>query len=82
MPKSFTCSYVRRFTGIYCLVHMSNNAHVCVLVQVSMLIDELSKAASDALGITMDETLEEKLNAYTESVAHFPTKIAEVSTNN
>lgn len=47
--------------------------------QVTLLINELSKAASDALGIPMDETLVEKLNAYTDSVAHFPTKIAEVS---
>lgn len=50
--------------------------------EVSKLITELATAGSSELGITLNDGVVDRLNAYARSVAHFPTAVKEFDWRN
>ena len=52
-----------------------------MLLQVSLLINELAGSGQAELGIQLDEGTVERLLAYSRSVADFPTAVKEVIRN-
>ena len=50
----------------------------CLHFQFSSLITELASAAASEKGLTFEEAMEDRLCAYSRSVAHFPTAVKEV----
>lgn len=50
--------------------------------EVSKLFSELAAAGAAELGITLDAGVVDRLNAYSRSVAHFPTAVKEFTWRN
>jgi hypothetical protein len=50
--------------------------------EVSALVCELAAAGADALGVSLEPGVVDRLNAYARSVAHFPTAVKEFEWRN